>query len=161
MPPVLAVIDGALSWFPVASAFFYSSNVRRGLLKLVGQAEPDAFACFCSHDWGTDGNSRSNHARVGVISARLQASGLSTWFDSERMRGDINAAMTDGIDRSRIVLVFITRNYLSKAAGLGPRGQSDNCYAEFGYSVNRKGVERLIAVVMEPACRNPLRAQRP
>ena len=36
---------------------------------------------------------------------------------------------------------------------------SDNCYAEFGYSLNRKGVERLIAVVMEPACRDPTQWQ--
>ena len=39
-----------------------------------------------------------------------------------------------------------------KAAGLGPRGQGDNCYAEFSYSLNRRGVSKMVAVVMEPNC---------
>jgi hypothetical protein len=30
----------------------------------------------------------------------------------------------------------------------------DNCLAEFTYSLNRKGVEKMIAVVMEPSCRD-------
>ena len=34
----------------------------------------------------------------------------------------------------------------------GPRGLNDNCMAEFAYSVNRRGAERLVAVVMEPRC---------
>ena len=93
-------------------------------------------------------------------------------------------AMTEGIDRSSTVVVFITRNYLRKAAGRaslplpptslqdsqpigsqspmaahpmlayaeGPRGLNDNCMAEFAYSANRRGAERLVAVVMEPRC---------
>ena len=28
----------------------------------------------------------------------------------------------------------------------------DNCYAEFSYSLNRKGVERILPVVMEERC---------
>ena len=34
------------------------------------------------------------------------------------------------------------------------RGLGDNVYAEFSYSLNRKGVENMIAVVMEPECRD-------
>ena len=67
--------------------------------------------------------------------------------------------VTDGIDRSQTVLVFITGNYLKKVAGVGPHGLSDNCYAEFSYALNRRGVERLIAVVLEPSCRDTKRWQ--
>ena len=52
------------------------------------------------------------------------------------------------------MLVFVTHNYLTKAAGEGPRGLDDNVYAEFSYSLNRRGVDNMIAVVMEAACRD-------
>lgn len=147
---------------PSAALIFYtlsSRTLRRRVLKLVGKGDPDVYACFLSHDWGTDGEGRNTHERVRFINDRLRNEGLETWFDSERMRGDINIAMTEGIDRSQTVVVFITKNYLKKAAGLGPRGLSDNCYAEFSYALNRRGVEKLIAVVMEPSCRDPSKWQ--
>lgn len=68
------------------------------------------------------------------------------------MNGDINHAMTDGIDRSVVVLIFVTRNYLNKVAANGPHGLSDNCLAEFNYALSRRGVARLIPVVLEPSC---------
>ena len=178
--------------------------IERGILRIIGRGATSRYACFLSHDWGTDGVGRDNHARVRAVNDALQASGFSTWYDSERMTGDINAAMTQGIDRSDTVVIFITRNYLLKAAGLGPRGQDDNCrigpcgsnpcrasagveqprrprtsvggppppcltptpllgthqlmrparlaVAEFSYSLNRRGVGKMIAVVMEPSC---------
>ena len=107
---------------------------------------------FLSHDWGTDDQGRPNHERVSRVNAALQAAGLVTWFDEERMHGDIVEQMTDGIDRSSLVLVFVTSNYLKKVAGEGPGGANDNCKAEFDYTCNRKGVERMLAVVMEPSC---------
>merc|ERR1712146_69655 len=75
------------------------------------------------------------------------------------MGGDINAAMTDGIDRSTVVVIFVTSNYLRKVAGQGPRGFGDNCMAEFNYTLNRRGVQNMITVVMEPGCRDTSRWQ--
>lgn len=181
-------------------------------------------------DWGTDRLLRSTHGRVGQVSALLQAEGVQSWYDADQMTGDINRAMTDGIDRSRrallhlhvqdmpmsmcvcvsrvrvhikcrsatrschlsmfihatchaifihvcvhvhvgvvrrvhtvlllllhktscrTVIVFITSNYLTKVAGDGARGLGDNCLAEFSYAFNRRGVDRMIAVVLEPDC---------
>ena len=100
-------------------------------------------------DWG---KSNSNHERVASVNAALKRAGLVTWFDEERMRGDIVWQMTDGIERSSVVLVFVTRNYIQKVAGEGPNGANDNCKAEFDYACNRKGVERMVAVVMEEEC---------
>ena len=141
--------------FAAIAGFAYSrAAILRGLMRLVGKADIERYACFLSHDWGTDEHGRSTHERVGEISKRLQAAGLRTWYDADEMRGDINIAMTDGIDRSQTVLVFVTRSYMNKAAGGGPRGLSDNVYAEFSYALNRHGPERMIAVVMEPGCRS-------
>ena len=132
-----------------------------------------------------DESGRSNHERVSRVNAALQAAGLVTWFDEERMHGDVVAQMTDGIDHSSLVLVFITHNYINKVAGFGPNGANDNCkvraaytpsaaercpslahpyserdvgacatQAEFDYATHRKGVERVLPVLMEAGCRD-------
>ena len=88
---------------------------------------------FLSHDWGTDTLGRSNHRRVVAIKHRLtEECGLQCWLDEEEMKGDINQAMTDGIEGSATVVVFITERYVTKVAGKGPHGQNDNCKMEFG-----------------------------
>ena len=46
------------------------------------------------------------------------------------MRGDVNQQMTDGIDDSACVVVFVTSRYISKAGGKGPNGEDDNCKFE-------------------------------
>ena len=127
--------------------------IRARIRELVHRTDTaDTFDVFLSHDWGTDEQGRSNHERVAQVNAALKRAGLVTWFDEERMRGDIVKQMTDGIDRSSVVLVFVTRNYIRKVAGEGPNGANDNCKAEFDYACNRKGVERMVAVVMETDC---------
>ena len=133
---------------------FNIDAIRQGLLQITMRHSAPAEGVFLSHDWGTDGLGRSNHERVGQINAALQARGLRTWFDSERMRGDINAAMTQGIDNSYVVVCCVTEAYMKKAAGEGPHGADDNCAAEFAYALNRKGVARIVAAVMEPRCRD-------
>jgi len=115
---------------------------------------PAAFKydCFLTHDWGTDEKGRDNHLRVSRINTALQQAGLTTWFDEERMVGDIVQQMCDGIDQSLCVIVFITQNYIAKVSGCGPKGATDNCKREFGYSWRRKGVEFMHACVMERRC---------
>ena len=70
------------------------------------------------------------------------------------MRGNINKQMTQGIDGAASVVVFVTKRYITKANGDGPNGEDDNCKFEFDYSLRRKGVAKMVAVVMEPSCRN-------
>jgi len=112
------------------------------------------FDGFLSHDWGEDEGGRNNHARVARVCANLKKEGLRPWFDEERMRGDINNKMTDGIEGSGCVVCFITKSYIQKAGGKGPKGADDNCKCEFDYALRRKGVEKMIVVVMEKGCRN-------
>jgi len=106
---------------------------------------------FLTHDWGVDENGRSNHARVSTFNAALQAMGIDTWFDEERMRGNIVAAMTSGIDNTKCCVVFITQRYMEKVNGPDAR---DNCQIEFNYAFSRLGPQKMIAVVMEPRMRN-------
>ena len=84
------------------------------------------FDVFLTHDWGSDELGRDNHARVSKINYALKQMGFVTWFDEERMRGNINEQMAQGIDRSQAVIVFITKRYIGKVAGHGEKGDDDN-----------------------------------
>ena len=110
--------------------------------------------CFLTHDWGTDEHGRSNHARVSAMNKALQARGLRTWFDEEEMEGRVRQVMSDGIDSTQCVIVFVTERYIDKVAGKGVEKSKDNCLYEFSYSVRIKGPHKMIAVVMEDRCKD-------
>jgi GTPase SAR1 family protein len=103
---------------------------------------------FLSHDWGKD---NINHEKVKIINQVLQKKGLITWFDEERIEGDIIDRMTEGIEKTKCVLVFVTENYRNKVNGSEKR---DNCYREFSHAVVHKGPQKLISIVMEKDMRN-------
>lgn len=65
--------------------------------------------CFLTHDWGKDELGRNNHERVAKVNDHLKARGLITWFDSERMIGNIVSQMCSGIDFTQCMIVFITK----------------------------------------------------
>ena len=136
----------------VLDKFFGAKNSRMA----SSSAEYDA---FLTHDWGDDELGRSNHARVAEVNRLLKAAGFVTWFDEDRMQGDIVSQMANGIDSSAAVLVFVTENYCIKVAGAGRNGADDNCKKEFDYASRRKGIEKMIAAVMEPRCRDPTKWQ--
>jgi hypothetical protein len=108
--------------------------------------------CFLSHAWDNDSTGRNNHERVLQVHAALSAAGVKSWVDKENLDSDLNNEMSNGIDRSRLVIVFITRAYIDKVQGYGPRGLDDNCKAEFEYSLRRHGTRRMVVVVMDPSC---------
>jgi hypothetical protein len=107
----------------LATAF---DALRKKLAELRNPVQNSRYDCFLTHDWGTDELGRSNHDRVSQVNRLLQASGLVTWFDEERMEGNINQQMAHGIDGSKAVVVFITRRYMQKVGGEGERGDDDN-----------------------------------
>ena len=94
---------------------------------------------------------RDNHERVKRIFNAMKQRGLSLWFDEEYMRGDIDEAMCKGIDDSDLVIIFITKRYMDKVSG---GNEMDNCKKEFNYAKQQKGPSRMLAVVMEPQCRD-------
>ena len=69
---------------------------------------------FLSHDWGKDENNRDNHARVAKVNELLKARGFKTWFDNDRMVGDIVGQMCQGVEKSAVFVAFVTARYISK-----------------------------------------------
>ena len=67
-------------------------------------------------------------------------------------RRSVVSQMADGIESSTVVLVFITRAYLRDVGGDGPDGLDDDAKAEFDYACHRKGVGRMLPIVLEAAC---------
>jgi ribosomal protein L40E len=107
---------------------------------------------FLTHDWGEDELKRSNHERVSRVNKALQQKGLRTWFDEERMNGNIRDKMAEGIEETKIVVAFITEKYRNK---VNSNNAIDNCYFEFNYATLEKTGNFMIPVVMEPRMRNP------
>jgi hypothetical protein len=101
---------------------------------------------FLSHNWTDDEEGRDNHERVSRINKALKDRGFITWFDEERMKGQIRQKMTEGIERSHTVVVCITKVYQEK---INSADRADNCYFEFDFAC-RKLANHMIPVVMEP-----------
>jgi len=100
--------------------------------------------CFLSHNWGEN---LINHQRVHTINVELQKRGLKTWFDENKIDGNIRYKMAEGIDNTKCVVVFVTKEYRDKVNGLDMK---DNCKYEFSYAMNQLGSQNMISVVMEP-----------
>ena len=105
---------------------------------------------FLSHNWGKDESGRDNHERVSIINKELQKMGYQTWFDAEHLRGGIAQKMSGGIEKTKGVIVFITRRYHDKVNSMNA---SDNCQLEFNYASRRKTRLKMVAVVMESCMR--------
>jgi len=144
-----------LTWILIAPLLI--ADIVANLLPTLFQVFGDTFAgggsaaqkfdIFLSHNWGTDGHGRDNHQRVKRIKEGLMRAGLTAWLDEEVMSDDITNQMSDGIERSRLVAVFITARYLDKASGR--LGLDDSCKNEFDYAIRRHGTAKVLPIVME------------
>ena len=65
------------------------------------------------------------------MAAELKRAGLKPWLDDDEMYGDMNEAMADGIENAGAIVIFVTRQYMTKVRGRGPNGADDNCKFEF------------------------------
>lgn len=122
---------------------------------VIFRGKPYKYEVFITHTWKKDERGRDNHARAARINIALKAAGIKSWFDDDRMHGNVTQTMLRGIDESALVIVLVTRQYESKVNG---EDQRDNCLVEFNYTVNHKlvsGPEPVIPVVMEPCMRDP------
>mmetsp|Transcript_16025 Transcript_16025/g.18121 ORF Transcript_16025/g.18121 Transcript_16025/m.18121 type:complete len:383 (+) Transcript_16025:136-1284(+) len=107
------------------------------------------YDAFLAHEWG-NGPNYENHHRVASINAALKQKGVLTWFDDDRMHGNISEAMTRGIDKSKKVVVFITERYMNRLREAGT-----NCAMEFNYACTQKRLNDIIPVVLEKSMTNP------
>ena len=106
---------------------------------------------FLSHDWGKDEYGRDNHQRVSLINDELKARGYITWFDKEKLAGNIDVEMAQGIEQTEGVIAFITRRYYEKVNGENAR---DNCQKEFQHASEIKTRAKIVPVVMEESMRD-------
>ena len=103
--------------------------------------------CFLSHNWG---EKNINHGNVKKINDILKKKGLRTWFDENKIDGNIRYKMAEGIDNTTCFIVFITREYRDKVNGIDMK---DNCKYEFTYAMNQLGSQNMIPVIMEKEMR--------
>ena len=101
---------------------------------------------FLTHNWGVYKSGRDNHFRVSLINKELQDIGYQTWFDGDRMKGDLFEQMVQGIGNTQSVIVFITQRYIDKVNG---ENAGDNCKREFSYAAVKKTSSNMVAIVME------------
>lgn len=83
---------------------------------------------------------------MAQVNDLLKQKNLRTWFDSEKMEGNVKKKMINGIDNAQCIIVFVTKRYMKKVAG---NNAEDNCQLEFNYSCRRKTGNNMIPVVME------------
>uniref|UniRef100_A0A7M5WX73 TIR domain-containing protein n=1 Tax=Clytia hemisphaerica TaxID=252671 RepID=A0A7M5WX73_9CNID len=102
---------------------------------------------FLSHDWGEDGI--TNHKKVEKINEAIKGLGYVTWFDNERMVGNVREQMANGILNTKCFIAFITKHYHNKVVfGL----DKDNCRAEFNFASMKVP---MVAVLLDPSMKNP------
>lgn len=142
--------SGGTASFSMQSLGIGTDSLGTSSLSMKMARPRKRFHAMLSHDWGTDCHGRKNHDRVAQIKDALHARGVLTWFDGERMQGNMMNAMASGIDQSHVVVAFITRSYIKKVAG---KNEKDYCKMEFNYASSR-GVP-LLAVPMEAATLEP------
>ena len=102
---------------------------------------------FLLHNWEIDELGRNNHRRVSIINKELKRIGYKTWFNEERIRGDIDDRIAEGIEQTKCVIVFITQKYYEKVSG---KTANDNCKLEFSHAKRMRISDKMITVVMEP-----------
>ena len=108
---------------------------------------------FFSHTWHNDNLGRNTHERVINIAKNLKLKGWNIWIDEENMKNNIDAAMADGIEKSDVVLIFLTEMYIKKVNNTAkdPRLR-DNCLKEWTYA---NALNKLIIpIVFEPILLN-------
>ena len=101
---------------------------------------------FLSHNWGKDECGRDNHQRVSLINEELSQRGYKTWFDEDKITGNIDEKMAQGIEQTEGVIVFLTRKYHEKVNSNNAR---DNCKKEFLYASEKKTRLKMVPVIME------------
>ena len=102
---------------------------------------------FLSHNWGKDKEGRNNHYRVSLINRKLIELGYETWFDEQKLYGDFDDQISEGIEKTKCVVVFMTELYRNKVNSDNPR---DYCKLEFSHAKIKKTTKKMVAIVMEP-----------
>eukprot|EP01031_Cornospumella_fuschlensis_P026802 gene26802-32383_t len=128
----------------------YADSDNMVSLEALLKAYNDKTDVFLTHDWGKE-LGVDNHERVARVNEALKQRGLKTWFDSEKMEGNVKKKMISGIENAFCIVAFITKRYMEK---VDSDNAEDNCQLEFNYASRRKTARKMVSVVMEARMRN-------
>lgn len=95
------------------------------------------FDCFLAHEWGC-------HERVKQVRDMLEQRGFNVWLDEAQLNDDLVAGITQGVDQSRKIIVFLTMEYMNRA-----HNPNFNCTKELNYVCLKKDLKNIIVVVFE------------
>ena len=163
-------MGASASSIPLASIKLSEKECKAGLRELFVKQVFDAYAdsdnmvsleallkaynektdVFLTHDWGKE-LGVDNHERVSRVNDAMKKRGLKTWFDSEKMEGNVKKKMISGIENAFCIVAFITKRYMEK---VDSDNAEDNCQLEFNYASRRKTARKMVSVVMEARMRN-------
>jgi hypothetical protein len=126
----------------------FDANAVAGVLsrdRLIELSQiSDCYFCF---DAGTDGYGQRNRNRVNYINDMLRSRGLSTSMLNERSNGPLTMNhLCSSIDKSRSVLLFLTRSYFNRVIGEDP---NDYNKVQFNYAIRSKKIDQIIPIIME------------
>ena len=79
-----------------------------------------------------------------LVNDALKAKGIITWFDGDRMKGNVAMQMAEGIEHSLCIVVFLTKRYESKVGG---SNAGDNCQIEFLYASKKKTADKMVSFI--------------
>ena len=93
------------------------------------------FDCFLAHEWGTIQSENKTHWEVVEIGRKLVKHGYRVWVDEDHLRENFSKGISEGLRRSKKVVVFLTQRYFQRVDD-----PDTNASKEFTSAV-RKGVE--------------------
>lgn len=104
---------------------------------------------FFSHAWTKDKLGRNTHYRVLELYNNLKNIGWNIWIDENEIKSNIDADITQGINSSDVIIVFLTDGYIKKVNENANNPYSrDNCLKEWTYMNFCK--KFIIPIVFEP-----------
>eukprot|EP01036_Dinobryon_divergens_P032317 gene32318-41879_t len=101
---------------------------------------------FLAYDWSMN---EKHYQLVAKVNALLKVRGFTTWFDDDKLEGDMKHKISKGIDNCRVVLHFITDSYVNRIA---KQSLLNNCFVGFNHANHRKKIQ--ISVVIEKEMRD-------
>ena len=138
------VLEYSSKYFPSKKQNNYILPIIQQKNRPISSSSTIQTDCFLSHNWG---EKHKNHEMVSEVNMALKKRGLNTWFDENKIDGNIRYKMAEGIDNTKCVVVFITKEYRDKVNNMDMK---DNCKYEFTYAMNQLGSQNMVSVIMEP-----------
>ena len=102
---------------------------------------------FHSHNWG---QANVHHAKVMEFVKVLDTMGWESWVDERDMKGNIKKTLNAGIRDLKVILVYITKEYISKVDHEDPEVQNktDNCKHDSEFDAFSQEQDKIIILVI-------------